>query len=181
MATNPRPLDLGPHTLAADEVISFVLEGGVLATEFHPEDDETNVIIKTFDAIDRFRDPWVDDAEISGASWFDEIRLTDEGTYMFGGYLGDHVDRGNYRRLESSFEEVEEWFASQLEKQLHGLIPSEEIDLVIDDLSTIVCARASLGRSEIFHERLYRAYRAGGYPCGWSGAFPAGNIVVFSR
>jgi hypothetical protein len=36
------------------------------------------------------------------------------------------------------------------------------------------------GNNDCFEEKLFHAYQAFGYPCGWSGDYDTGALVVFS-
>jgi hypothetical protein len=182
MSSDLLSAEFGPHTESVHEVLRFVFDGNVLSGPFQQKQFSVAcLVISSLDSINRYRDCWEENAAIQETWWFDQIRFTDQDKHMFGGYLGDHTNRTNYRRLEPLFQDVVDAFTKQLEQQLAGILPQDEIEIVIDDLATAVCSRSSLGRSNTFPELLLSAYLAKGYPCGWEGAFPSGRLVVFSR
>jgi hypothetical protein len=52
------------------------------------------------------------------------------------------------------------------------------VDDVVSDLFNCAFNRAVNGATGFF-EQLFTAYRAGGWPCGWSGDFPNGHLAVY--
>jgi hypothetical protein len=52
------------------------------------------------------------------------------------------------------------------------------LDDIIGDLNNCAFNRAVNGANGFF-EQLFDAYRAGGWPCGWTGNFPVGRLVVY--
>jgi hypothetical protein len=61
-------------------------------------------------------------------------------------------------------------------------IPREYLELedfVPADILHIATNRALGGSPDSFFERLFAVYAAGGWPCGWSGMYPDGKLVVF--
>jgi hypothetical protein len=52
-------------------------------------------------------------------------------------------------------------------------------DDVIGDLQNVVLARRVPGAGTGLFGRLWDVYRAGAWPCGWIGAHPDGQLVVF--
>lgn len=57
---------------------------------------------------------------------------------------------------------------------------SELLDDIVGDLHSCAFTRAVDGASGFF-EKLFTAYRAGGWPCGWLGDYPSGQLVVYIR
>lgn len=52
-------------------------------------------------------------------------------------------------------------------------------DKVASDFYHFAYKRAVLGDVPHFFETLLDIYRAGGWPCGWKGSYPAGRLVVY--
>lgn len=56
---------------------------------------------------------------------------------------------------------------------------AEVCDDVVADLHNCVVSRMVFGAGDRLFDRVWDAYRRGGWPCGWVGAFPDGELVVF--
>jgi|SRR3569833_226730 len=53
------------------------------------------------------------------------------------------------------------------------------LDDIVSDLYSCAFARAVQGETPGFFEILFEIYKAGGWPCGWRGNYPQGNVVGF--
>jgi hypothetical protein len=78
--------------------------------------------------------------------------------------------------------------ADTLEERLFALVsarlPPRYASLVDDiaaDLENCAYIRAAFGAAvgDRLFDRMWDAYRHGGWPCGWVGAYPEGKLVVF--
>lgn len=54
----------------------------------------------------------------------------------------------------------------------------ELFDDIVGDLYNCALNRAVHGASG-FYEEVFRAYRSGGWPCGWDGNYPDGRLAVY--
>lgn len=182
MASNPgsEQLRFGPHTADVEEIIRFVESGGVLGKPFDREmaaeaGFETH-LVRSLGNMNRYRKPWVDDALIKRRPWETLKRLDNEEWY----YQGMFADREFKNRVRPIFVKERIRFRDLLLRQLATLLPEDEIEIIVDDMEVLMRARTAIGKSDIIHERFFHIYRAGGYPCGWEGAYPRGRLVVFS-
>lgn len=56
----------------------------------------------------------------------------------------------------------------------------EEIqDDIVADLFHVAASRAVFGDGDRLFDRMWDAYKQGGWPCGWEGEYPEGRLVVF--
>ncbi|MGY0694933.1 hypothetical protein ACW2QC_19560 [Virgibacillus sp. FSP13] len=35
------------------------------------------------------------------------------------------------------------------------------------------------GKTDNFYERVFKVYKEGGWPCGWKGTYPNGEMIAF--
>lgn len=63
-------------------------------------------------------------------------------------------------------------------------LPEDHQDLlddIVGDLCNCAFSRALYGKTAGFFERLFAAYEAGGWPCGWDGDYPSGRMAAYFR
>lgn len=61
-------------------------------------------------------------------------------------------------------------------------LPTPYLEIVNDvegDLRNCALSRAVLGPDAHFFDLLWDAYRQGGWPCGWEGEYPEGDLIVY--
>ncbi|MCA9014925.1 MAG: hypothetical protein KDA77_06285, partial [Planctomycetaceae bacterium] len=190
MTTPLDQLNFGPHNEDVQEVIAFVQSGKLLSIPFDQQLAETSGYkikqIHTFEEIDLYRkslNDCMDDYEpyIKRADWNDLLR-DDIGKMM---NYGDTTE--NFKVIEklddsltSQFDQLWKQFFILVNDQLKGILTKDEADIIADNLYMVCNCRALFGKDKSFrHETLFPIYQAGGYPCGWDGAFPRGQIAVF--
>ena len=190
MTTPLHQLDFGLHNDAVQEAITLVQSGKLLATPFDQQLAEKSGYkikqIHTFAEIDRYRKSMndrVDDYEpfIKRVDWDDLLR-DDIGKLMnYGDTTGEFKAIEKLERsLTSQLDQLWNQLFILVNEQLKGILIKAEADSIADALYLICKCRALLGRdNSCLHETLFPIYQAGGYPCGWSGAFPRGEIAVF--
>jgi hypothetical protein len=171
--------DFDKHSVAVNEVLEWLRRDGVLAHEF---DTQALLVVRChviddLQNIERFRDPEWDDAQIQGdVMWSDVKRTDDEYFQSQFSHAAEFKDAGLPR-----FEvEVRNTY-DQIQSGLSSFLPEVEVNTVYDDLEYIMLARAVMDVTDLFWEKMFQVYRAGGYPCGWKGAYPEGQLVVLSR
>ena len=64
-------------------------------------------------------------------------------------------------------------------QQLLGIVSNHHAEDIANDFEMMIDFRAAFGRNVPFIERLLKLYKAGGYPCGWDGIYPGGQIAVY--
>jgi hypothetical protein len=52
-------------------------------------------------------------------------------------------------------------------------------ECIMNDLFYMALARLQFGITYEFFETMFSAYKQGGWPCGWKGAYPEGKMVVY--
>lgn len=148
--------------------------------------------IHTFEEIDLYRQSMndcVDDYEpyIKRVDWDDLLRRD------VGILVNWRNTREEFKDLSNSLDPQFGWLWKQfiilmnelldqimLNDQSNQIRIKHEAACVAEELYMICKCRALFGRdSSCMHERLFPIFQAGGYPCGWSGAFPRGQVAVF--
>ena len=75
------------------------------------------------------------------------------------------------------------YYASDITRKLGKLvIGSVPADKVAEDFSALymyALATVDSGKTERLYEEMFLAYQSGGWPCGWYGKYPEGQLVVF--
>jgi len=56
---------------------------------------------------------------------------------------------------------------------------TEYSDYIEGDFEGVLRARALVGKQNKFFEQQLLAYQMGGWPCGWSGNYPDGKMIVY--
>jgi len=176
MEENSTLNEYGKHSELVKEVLRFVKDGQVLSKPFDVK--LTNAfdvrMITSMDGIDRFRDPDWPDSEICDSVWFD-IKRIDEG--LLHNAASNEFTETIWPIVEANRRNT--W--NELESHLKNVLPTYEIEEILGDFDYLMLLRAAAGKTKSFSEQLYCIYQAGGYPCGWSGSYPEGELVVFSR
>lgn len=174
--------DFGPHTAEVREVIDFACSGGVLRGPFRPDafrDFDTRVV-HSLDDVLRYREHHEPRTEAwsTREEWWD-IRQIDMVEY--------HAEADSVAGYWSSggivekIEEASDLIQQRLLELLPGVLPRDEIVQMADDFEMTMRFRAVFGQNDHIQEKFFRVYRASGYPVGWVGKFPEGQLVVFSR
>jgi hypothetical protein len=176
-------MSFGRHTAEVQEIVDFVLGGNVLREPFRPDlfqDFPTRTITSLSD-LDRFRDGYHPRAEIgSNISW-DGILATDN-TEIFEVQERDWKDGELFDRIIPAVQKEVIRIESHLKNQLRGVVPSRAIEDIVGHFDAIMTTRAVAGANRYLADKIYRVFRAFGYPCGWSGDFDrTGFLVVYSR
>jgi len=56
---------------------------------------------------------------------------------------------------------------------------ADVVDDIVADLFHAASSRAAFGEGDRLFDRMWSAYRQGGWPCGWEGAYPDGRLIVY--
>ncbi len=165
---------------AVKEVAEFVMQGNLLSASFNPEafTDYPVYIIKNCKNLDRFRDCMTPGALIGDMLLWQGILDNDVDEFY-----KTSAERGEAMLLEASrlVDNTVENLERLLRHQLRSKLPREQISEIASMLNAIMLCRALGGMSHLWPEKMYRALRAYGYPCGWVGDFDeTGKLVVFS-
>ncbi len=170
--------EYGKHTKEVMEVVNFIRSGGILKTEFQEEKfsdyDVKLIYILDEDKIDKYIDPDADNAEIVEYMWSDIVE-DNEIDYR---YRDSHFKKEIWPKINALSIEL----FNELSDQLKHLINEEFIEVIAEDIDNILTDRASAGIiPDSMQEKFYRVYQASGIPIGWSGEYPEGKLVVYSK
>lgn len=85
-------------------------------------------------------------------------------------------------KLDMVWDEVRAELWSYIDNQLmqKNRILENLSEFVYVDFLNIIAYKASNGSQNIFLEKQIEAYQNGGFPCGWKGEYPEGEMVVYS-
>lgn len=73
-------------------------------------------------------------------------------------------------------------FFSDHENYSNDFLPFDYIDIneeVEGDLVMCALNRLVNGKTDNFYEKIFEVYKHGGWPCGWKGIYPEGEIIVY--
>lgn len=73
------------------------------------------------------------------------------------------------------------WYDAAFNK-IENKIPEQIYDAIDDihyDLFCIALNSSLGGNKEVFFSQIEEIYKQGGWPCGWKGTYPQGEIIVF--
>lgn len=171
--------DFGPHTAAVREVIDFACSGRVLSGPFRKEEfsEFDTRAVYSLDDVFRYRDDWVPRTEpwSTSEAWWD-IRQSDAKALRQAKKSQPEYGVADRKIIEAS-DMIQTWLC----RELAGVLPEEQLVDISDDFEMVIRYRVIFGRNNFIYEKLLRVYQASGYPVGWVGEFPKGQLVVFSR
>jgi len=91
------------------------------------------------------------------------------------------------RQLEGFSTEMDTWLCANLTglyslvaKKFDGDLPPWLIEEVAADFDEFIRYRAVTGNRPCISNTAFDCYLANGFPCGWTGEYPNGRMVVYS-
>lgn len=91
---------------------------------------------------------------------------------------------GNERLKDEYFnaaDEVDGEMLKLIKKQTSKLgLEKGVAGAISEDFTKILEKRAFRSKPHEWAERMFRIYMSGGWPCGWHGKYPAGQLIVYS-
>ena len=165
----------GQHTESVQEVADFASSNKVLSKPISFSDD-TVIIEDNFEAaLHRSRTQGQDNDEDMDENWLCWLGIRSHELSQF--YL-TAPEASIDRELNASIGNLGEAIRKNLEVGLPEdyMLALNDID---GDLSSCAQSRAYVGEANPFFEKLFDLYKAGVWPCGWEGNYPAGKLVVF--
>ncbi len=114
---------------------------------------------------------WTQDTSLVDTLW--EFVKSSEDSEILGEIYEKKLQEEdhNIKRLFDSMDNYNECF-----------FPSKFIEIfeeVQGDLYMCAINRLVNGNKFNFYEKVFNAYRAGGWPCGWKGNYPDGDLIVY--
>jgi hypothetical protein len=169
--------ELGDFT----EVTAFVENGKILAGVQSPS--PSWLVIDDWDTAQRF----AYDQEATGQDVWTDLRSSVAAKLIPAGTNAPEELGARIRKLSDEYSAVlldrlGLTPAGRVRLRKAGVFPhpaSEIVDDIIADLRILAEARLLRVTLPLFEE-IFAAYRAGGWPCGWEGAYPVGRLVVFT-
>ena len=83
--------------------------------------------------------------------------------------------------LSSQQDKIYDFFSKQ-DNYSDNFLPFDYIDIneeVEGDLEICALNRLVNGNTDNFYEKIFKVYKQGGWPCGWNGKYPSGEIIVY--
>ncbi|KPN72865.1 hypothetical protein [Neisseria sp. 74A18] len=99
-------------------------------------------------------------------------------TYLFEGMCVEEEEKAEYLWKDYKKELWDLIILQQKEKK--DLFPDEFTDFVYNDFLTFAAYRIFSQQKDEFIEQQIEVYQNGGFPCGWKGEYPNGEMVVYS-
>ena len=162
------PMNYGVHSEAVQEVLDFAKAGPILQPLGKPPAGIP--LVRDFGLAQRMA--WEDHYGEDELLWTDirerEMSVVKGKAYTIPGFTEVKEN------LTSSLKLLTAWLKRKLDESYVVIL-----DDIIADLFNCACARAVDGTSNPFFERLFTIYKAGAWPCGWSGQYPQGHIVAY--
>ncbi|MEK5029636.1 hypothetical protein [Paenibacillus sp. FSL M7-1046] len=87
----------------------------------------------------------------------------------------------NDDKLKLMDEELSDIFGSS-DNYSEDFIPMDYWDIAAEvesDLYKCAINRLINGKKDNFYEKLFHIYQSGGWPCGWEGKYPDGEIIAY--
>lgn len=164
----------GRHTDAVQEVVQFVRARCLLRrTPNDPIPSGIEMRFKPQEPIDlMYKPPDHPNIPAGYLMWFD-IRQNESAEFFC------HPSTEKFRR---ELFDVIDRFGPAIERDLPSDFLTDRDVIagwIAEDLKYIAQGRAVFGRKESLFERMFQCYQCGGYPCGWRGNFPEGQMLVY--
>lgn len=118
--------------------------------------------------------------------------LSDEYEYWTGLREKNYAESlASLKKILANSESKDEYFeaADKIETDLFKIVKSriskfglgkEIAGAMSEDFANILERRAFRPTPHEWAERMFQIYMSGGWPCGWRGKFPAGQLIVFT-
>ncbi|MGD6793099.1 cytoplasmic protein [Metabacillus indicus] len=157
----------GKHTQLVEEVlnltknIKFTYNNNLVNTDV--------VLVNEYEIAQELA--WSQDLDVVENVW-EDIKSLESGEVI--GKLYEE----NLNSLEKPIREI-----IQSSKNYPEDIVSKYIDIfeeITGDLHVCALNRLVNGKTNNLYEKIFEAYKLGGWPCGWEGEYPQGRMIVFS-
>lgn len=156
-------MSYGPHSALVEEILSFAASGPLLRPPA-PIAGDVHVVHAFDEAREYAYRRYLTDAD-DALNWTD-LREREAGEI--------HAESGS---LGSALNGLHERLFAALSTRLPEAY-ADLLDDVIGDLANAAAGRAVFGAGDRLFDRVWDAYKQGGWPCGWEGDYPAGRLVV---
>ncbi|QQE13387.1 hypothetical protein JD969_08000 [Planctomycetota bacterium] len=167
-------MDLGPNTKHVQQVIDFVQNHGIFnRNKLIPSHLQNALITDIQQACDLATSQPFESDEVD---WTD---LRSSQISKIRGIANKSESLNQYRRnLKPLTHDFLESIASRV-----SLRVCSNFELISNEIHAdlLLCAesRCIMGLDNPFFEALFECYQCGGWPCGWSGNYPNGNMLIY--
>lgn len=162
-------MKFGNNTNLVEEVIEFV-EIGELLNGLYKGPFEDIIVEKDFDKA--LEIAWSQDLPDSHLPWSD-LREAKMGEVMEVRY-----SLSDFNETDAALGKLVDQFGDILSNRLKGK-HKELLDEVVGDMYNAAYSRAVNGISDNLLEQIFTIYKNGGWPCGFKGDYPDGNLIVY--
>lgn len=164
-----RQIDVGVNTELVQEVLNFINSKSLLIVK--EELFLKQGLIESFELAAQFAGK-----EVYGKdelTWNDirSEKMSELWEVIYSNELYDIVDK----QILSLLNDINTVVHQSLSRKYEELL-----DDIVSDLNMCLYSRAIQGKDNVFFEKIYEAYQLGGWPCGWAGGWPDGEIVIYS-
>ncbi len=163
----------GPNKEEVDEVLDFIESNRLLSGGQIPNDVEA-VIIRDLDQIpaeedyEKYNDErpnWRDILGIESAEYYGRESAMWGNDFPYERNILDDIVMNLTAKYKTTM--CKRYINHYFDQNIPGI------------LSSIIHCRIVMGKSHVFFEKLFKIFVSGGYPCGWSGKYPEGKIIVY--
>jgi len=158
----------GKHTNLVQEVIDFIQHHELFESSVPFVDDIT--VINDYELAKQLA--FSQDSRVVDVIWQDV--KSNESASLFS-FIDEEA---NLHEIDNELSEIFE----SADNYKEDFIPFDYLDIseeVESDLYKGALNRFIHGDKMNFYEKIFRCYQSGGWPCGWEGNYPQGEIVVY--
>jgi|SRR5581483_430988 len=160
----------GPHTPLVEEVIDYARNGELFVGPYR---GDTSAVLIEADFAKAKERAWTQDPENDNAIWADLRGL------VMSKVRGQRNKLVGFDAASKELPKLGDELSAIFKKRLIRGPYDEILDDIASDFYHCAYKRAVFGSGPHFFETLYECYRAGAWPCGWKGEYPAGTLVVY--
>ena len=155
------------NTPLVEEVMDFIRKSKMFnKTTFHVDNLE---VINDFNEAQNLA--WSQDSSEVDTVW----------EYVKSQEAESIVERVYDLELVTQQDDLYDYFSDH-DNYSNDFIPFDYIDIneeVEGDLTMCALNRLVNGKTDNFYEKIFEVYKAGGWPCGWKGTYPNGEVIVY--
>ena len=160
-------MKFGVNTQLVEEVMEFIRNSKMFNNKNF--NDEIFKVIKDFNKAQNLA--WSQDSSEVDTVW----------EYVKSQEAESIVEQVYNLNLVSQQDELYNFFSDN-ENYSNDFLPFDYIDIneeVEGDLTMCALNRLVNGKTDNFYEKIFEVYKQGGWPCGWKGRYPIGDMIVY--
>ncbi len=160
-------MKFGVNTQLVEEVMEFIRNSKMFNNKNF--NDEIFKVIKDFNKAQNLA--WSQDSSEVDTVW----------EYVKSQEAESIVEKVYNLNLVSQQDELYNFFSDN-ENYSNDFLPFDYIDIneeVEGDLTMCALNRLVNGKTDNFYEKIFEVYKQGGWPCGWKGRYPIGDMIVY--